>query len=84
MSIVIGEKKMQIAAGIFKAECLKLMDQVNKTHEEIIITKRGKPVAKMIPYSSRPEKNLFGYLKGTSEETGNIMDPIDVEWEANE
>ena len=74
---------MQISAGNFKAECLKLMDKVNETHEEIIITKHGKPVAKMVPYSNRVEKSLFGYLKGTSEEVGNIMEPIDVEWEAN-
>lgn len=75
---------MQMPAGKFKAECLKLMDKVNETHEEIIITKHGKPVAKMIPYSNYPEKSLFGYLKGTSEETGNITEPVDIEWEASE
>ena len=75
---------MQMPAGKFKAECLKLMDKVNETHEEIIITKHGKPVAKMIPYSIHPEKSLFGYLEGSSEETGNIIDPVDVGWEVNE
>ena len=39
---------MIIAAGKFKAECLKLMERVNKTHEEVIISKRGKPVAKLV------------------------------------
>ncbi len=74
---------MQMPAGKFKAECLKLMDKVNETHEEIIITKHGKPVAKMIPYGNFPEKSLFGFLKGTSEEMGNIIDSIDVGWGAN-
>ena len=38
---------MEIAAGQFKAQCLQLMDQVKLTHEEIIITKHGRPVAKL-------------------------------------
>ena len=40
---------MEIAAGEFKARCLKLMDEVQATGEEVVITKRGKPVAKLVP-----------------------------------
>lgn len=39
-----------LKASEFKARCLKLMDEVNKTGEEIVITKNGKPVSKLVPY----------------------------------
>ena len=42
---------MDIPAATFKAECLKLMDQVEKTREPIIITKHGRPVAQLAPVS---------------------------------
>jgi prevent-host-death family protein len=74
---------MEIKAGEFKAKCLELMDWVAAGHEEIIITKRGKPVAKLVPVSDKPRKDLFGYMKGTVEILGDIVSPIDVEWEAN-
>ena len=39
-----------LKASEFKARCLKLMDEVNRTGEEIVITKNGKPVSKLVPY----------------------------------
>jgi prevent-host-death family protein len=75
---------MEIKAGEFKAKCLELMDLVAEKREEIIITKRGKPVAKLVPLSPMPERDLFGYMKGTFEILGDIVAPIDVKWEANE
>lgn len=50
-------------------------------HNEIIITKHGKPVAKLIPYSEAPEKSLFGYMKNTVHESDDIIKPIDELWE---
>jgi prevent-host-death family protein len=44
-----NKKMVKIPAGEFKAKCLKIMDQVKNYHEEIIITKHGKPVAKLVP-----------------------------------
>ena len=41
---------MKIAAGQFKAKCLKLMDNVYKNNEEVIITKYGKPIAKLVQF----------------------------------
>lgn len=74
---------MQIAAGKFKAECLKLMDDVSKFHTEIIITKHGKPVAKLVPCANETEKPLFGYLKNSVELTGDIVQPIRDAWDAD-
>ena len=70
-----------ITASEFKARCLKLMDQVEKTGEEIVITKNGRAVSKLAPVEQRP-KSIFGALKGTGEILGDIISPIDVVWEA--
>ena len=73
---------LQIPAGEFKAKCLKLMDQVRESGREIVITKRGKPVAKLVPLEPKERPPLFGCRKGTFEITGDIVSPIDVEWDA--
>ena len=70
-----------IKASEFKAKCLKLMDEVAENGQEIVITKNGKPVAKLTAYRERP-KTLFGIDKGRLEIMGDIISPIDVEWEA--
>jgi prevent-host-death family protein len=65
----------QIAAGEFKAKCLSLIDQVNETGRELIITKRGKPTAKLIPFAAPNIDSFFGRLKGIVEIVG---DPDDL------
>ena len=70
-----------IKASEFKAKCLKLMDEVAENGEEIVITKNGKPVAKLTAFRERPN-TLFGIDKGRLEILGDIISPIDVEWEA--
>ena len=75
---------MEIKAGEFKAKCLKLMDWVAEGHEEIIITKRGKPIAKLVPLTAAPKREIFGYMKGTVEILGDIIAPIDEKWDADE
>ena len=45
----------QIAAGKFKDQCLKLLDTVAQTRSPIVITKRGHPVAALVPYSAAPK-----------------------------
>src|SRR5205823_11517142 len=65
---------MQIPAGEFKARCLQLMDRVARTREPIIITKRGRPVAKLVPPDDpQPPAPLFGYMAGTAEIRGDIV-----------
>ncbi len=74
---------MEIKAGEFKAKCLELMDRVAESREEIIITKRGKPVAKLVPIDNKPVRDAFGWMKGTIIFEGDVISPIDVEWDAN-
>ena len=54
---------MDIPAAQFKAECLKLMDHVEKTRQPITITKHGRPVAQLVPVPADTD-SLFGYMKG--------------------
>lgn len=69
-----------IAAGEFKAKCLKLLDQVAEERQTLVITKHGRPVAQVVPVPS--EETLFGSMKGSVLYMGDILSPIDVEWEA--
>jgi prevent-host-death family protein len=70
-----------IPAGEFKAQCLRLMDEVNRTHRSIVITKRGKPVARLVPAAST-KATIFGAMKGTVTIHDDIVEPLDIEWEA--
>ncbi len=74
--------KQQIAVGVFKAKCLSLLDEVQQKRKEIIITKRGKPVARLVPVETKPPE-VFGRMEGTIEILGDIVGPLDVKWEAD-
>ncbi len=70
-----------IKASEFKAKCLRLMDQVAQTGEELTITKNGIPVAKLVPV--RPHAaGLIGGHQGMIELSGDVESPVDVGWEA--
>ena len=73
---------MEISATEFKAKCLKLMDEINKTHEPIIVTKRGKPVAKVTPIETEDKQSYFGYMAGTISIIGDIITPVEEPWAA--
>ena len=70
-----------MSAAEFKAKCLDVLDQVARRHEPVIVTKRGKAVAQVVPIIKRP-KQLWGAMKGEIRVTGDIVRPLDVEWEA--
>ena len=73
--------RTEIGAGEFKAKCLGLLDEVQNRRTEIVITKYGKPVAKLVPIKKAPTK-IFGSMKGSVTFMGDIISPIDVEWDA--
>ena len=74
---------MKIAAGEFKARCLKLIVRVHDFHEEVVITKFGKPFAKLVPLETRPSKPLYGFLKGAVDIGPDIVSPTGEKWEAD-
>jgi prevent-host-death family protein len=75
MTMDIGGQMRTIAAGVFKANCLALMDEIRAKREPVIITKRGKPVVKVIPVKE-DEDEIFGFLKGKLTILGDVVVPV--------
>jgi len=73
--------KKSMKAGEFKAECLKVMDQVKKTRRTVVITKRNIPVAQLVPMDWEKEKPIFGCMKGTIEIKGDIVKDTGEKWD---
>jgi len=71
-----------IPAGEFRAKCLKLMDEVQSRHQPIVITKHGKPVAQLVPIEDAVVEN-FGCMQGMITIQGDIVEPIDMTWNAD-
>jgi prevent-host-death family protein len=65
----------KIAAGKFKAQCLKVMEQVRTTREPVLITKRGQPLAKLVP-AEKTSDDFIGRLEGVFTIVGDIESPI--------
>jgi prevent-host-death family protein len=68
-------KTKTIPAGTFKARCLAIMDEVAAKRQAVVITKRGKPVAKLVPVE-KGKDDIFGFLKGKVAVHGDIVGPI--------
>lgn len=64
-----------MAAGAFKVHCLAVMDEVQSKREAVVITKRGKPVAKLVPVGNEKDE-IYGFLKGKGKVLGDIVSPI--------
>jgi prevent-host-death family protein len=71
-----------IKASEFKAKCLALMDEVARTGKPVVVTKNGRPVAELRPYMGKRPKSPFGLHKGLITINGDIVSPLDVEWDA--
>ena len=65
----------QIPAGVFKAQCLAIMDRVLHSGEPVVITKHGKPVVKLVPAENQAD-DIFGYMTGKVKIVGDIVGPI--------
>lgn len=77
--------KKFVSAGTFKATCLRLMDEVYERRTEIVITKRGTPVARLVAAEATP-KTVLGCMVGTGEIRGDLVEPVvgANEWRAAE
>lgn len=72
----------KIAISQFKSHCLELIEKLQTDHQSIVITKRDKPIAKVIPFDNK-KTSLFGILKDKAEIKGNIIEGINEKWEAD-
>ena len=66
-----------IAAGRFKAECLALLDRVAETGEGLVVTKRGRPVAQVVPVPRPASRSLRGSVRIL----GDVVGPILEDWD---
>jgi prevent-host-death family protein len=82
VDIMPGKKDSRIDAGEFKAHCLQLIDQVSHSRVPIIITKHGKPLAKLVPYVEEPS-SLFGCMNDTVVIHEDIVEGTGEIWQAN-
>ena len=73
---------MNMPAGEFKAKCLKIMETVAKYGNQLVITKYGKPVAKLVPVPEDKNTEPYGYLQGTISIKGDITKPTGEKWDA--
>lgn len=64
-----------IAASVFKAQCLRLMEEVRDRRVSVEITKKGIPVAKLVPVDTQ-DRSIFGCMRGRFEITGDIVSPV--------
>jgi prevent-host-death family protein len=69
--------RRQIPAGEFKARCLQLLDQVADGREELVVTKRGRPVARVVPIA----KQARG-IRGSVQIHGDLIAPLQAAWDA--
>jgi prevent-host-death family protein len=65
----------KMPAGKFKAECLAVIDEVSTKHETVVITKHGKPMAKLVPIL-KEDDDIFDFMKGKIQITGDIVEPV--------
>ena len=79
--LMLGSR--EIAASEFKARCLEIMDEVERTGAEIVITKHRKPIVRLVPAQPRTG-SIIGSMKGWVVWMGDVISPIDVEWTGDE
>ena len=75
---------MKINAVQFRANCFKILDEVKQSHKEVIITKRGKPIAKLVHINLETSKDpLLGAMEGIGRSLGDLTEPVmkPAEWE---
>jgi prevent-host-death family protein len=72
-----------VKASVFKAKCLHLMDLVNQTNEEIIITKNGKPVSRLVPYHKQID-SLFGLHKDNIKSNDDLIESTGEDWNVDQ
>jgi prevent-host-death family protein len=74
----------EVGATEFKAHCLQLMKAVHdRKLNSITVTKRGKPFVKLVPVRDEPA-SFYGCLAGLAKVVGDLTEPIDVTWEAEQ
>ena len=76
-----AEATQSISASQFKARCLALLDEVAETGIPLVVTKRGRPVAKLMPVHLEAAPSLLGSVSYAREE--DLLAPVEDTWDAD-
>jgi len=77
MLVTMRAKPRQLPAGEFKAKCLSVLDDVQRTGRVVVVTKRGRPVAQVVPLPASDSESLEGSVLFEED----LLSPLDVEWD---
>lgn len=80
---VPGADDVVVSAADFKTHCLQLMDRVQQERAEVVVTRYGRPVARLVPYEAAETVSPFGVLRGTVTYHGDVVEPTGEAWEAD-
>lgn len=75
---------MHVTSAEFRSNCFKILDKIELTHEEVVITRRGRPIARLVHFDHGDNKDpLLGALAGMGRTIGDLTEPVaDAgEWE---
>ena len=76
-------EELRIPVSQFKARCLRLMEEVGNNRLRLLVTKRGKPLARIEP-PDRETAKIHGWLRGSVKITGDLTEPTGTDWDALE
>lgn len=72
-----------MAVSTFKATCLGVLERVRKTGQPVLVTRRGVPLAQVLPPPPPAARSAFGVMRDHIGELGNLVDPVAPDdWEA--
>ena len=77
--MTMSTKRTTMPAGQFKAQCLAVLDRVARTHEELVVTKRGRAVARVVALASARRNGLRGSIRSDDD----LVTPLDLRWDAS-
>jgi prevent-host-death family protein len=80
---VPGADELVVSAAEFKTHCLQLMDRVQQERTEVVVTRYGRPVARLVPYEAEEAVSPFGVLRGTVTFHGDLVAPTGEAWDAD-
>lgn len=67
----------EVAISVFKAKCLALLEEVDKTKVSLLVTKRGRPIAEVVPACPpKAERDWLGSMSDTTKITGDVVSPV--------
>jgi len=71
-----------VSASQAKTHLLELLKDIDDKREPVVITKRGRPIARLVPIEIQPSREIFGFMKGTGQILGDVVGPEPDQWEA--